>query len=372
MVRVRRASALVFELVGSGLVATHYVARRTLSIEELSLRILRRAEGWVCPEEIFEHEGPREQVAAELIRLIDGGLVIVEGTRGAEDDERFVQSWEWGAGAGAFHFGLRGARYEGTEGIARHMAERAATRPRVPLSAQGDAPDVVSLEVPPLDHPVLSALRRRRSRRAFGEAPLPLGAVADCLFGGLAVVGRARAADEWLPLKMAPSGGARNPFDGLLYAWNVEGLARGLYRYLPETHGLAPVATSSLPEISALVGGQAWFAGAGAVLLLVANVRRTMWKYPHPTGLRVILLEAGHIAQNMLVCAAHHGLAAAPTCAVSDLVLEDLCGLDPFEQAVLHTVVLGAPGGPPSEVDFDDIEPNEAFPGWLDRGPVGR
>ncbi|MDV4159365.1 MULTISPECIES: nitroreductase family protein [Rhizobium] len=36
----------------------------------------------------------------------------------------------------------------------------------------------------------------------------------------------------------------------------------------------------------------------------------------HPTGFRVVLIEAGHIAQNMLLAATASGLVATPTCAL--------------------------------------------------------
>ncbi len=317
---------------------------------------------------MFERLQPRERVAAEMIRLIDHGLVVVEGTPAAAEDDRFARAWEWGAAAGAFHFGLRGTRYLDSDGITKHLAERAATAPRVPLTAREEGAAVVPLEVPPLDHPLLSAFRRRRSRRSFGEAPISLGALAECLFGSMAIVGRAPAGAEHLPVKMTPSGGARNPFDAIVYACRVEGLAPGFHRYLPESHALAPLPSPDIPPIETLLGDQAWFARAGAVILLTATFRRSMWKYPHPGALRVVLIEAGHIAQNILLCAAHHGLAAVPTCAVSDLPLEESCGLDPIERAVLHAVVLGTSGGPPSVGDFSHIESNEAFPGWLERG----
>lgn len=367
MICIRRARALLLQLGGDKVIATHYVARKSVLLDELSLRLLQLTHAWVRPEDLFEQAAPRDRVAAALVQLIDGGFLVVEGTSAARDDEQFARDWEWGAAAGGFHFGLRGARYEDDEGRARHMAARIATQPRVAVVRRSDAADVVPLDVPPLDHPLLAALRRRRSRRAFQDAPVPLRALAECLFAGMAVVGHGRAGDEWLPVKMTPSGGARNPFDALAYAWNVDGLARGLYRYLPETHGLEPIATRALPAIPEILGDQRWFSKAGAVILLVASFRRTMWKYPHSGGLRVVLIEAGHIAQNMLVCAAHHGLAMAPTCAVSDLPLEELCGLDPIQQAVLHTVVLGVPGEGPSEADFPEIVPNDALPGWLER-----
>src|SRR5262249_36781366 len=92
-------------------------------------------------------------------------------------------------------------------------------------------------------------------------------------------------------------------------------------------------------------------AGGAAVVFLCAVFERSMYKYPHPTGYRVVLMEAGHIAQNLLLAATAHDLAAAPTCAISDRAVEELLGLDRVGQAALHAVALGARAAQPSPAD---------------------
>ncbi|MGO7859910.1 nitroreductase family protein, partial [Rhizobium ruizarguesonis] len=49
----------------------------------------------------------------------------------------------------------------------------------------------------------------------------------------------------------------------------------------------------------------------------------------HPTGFRVVLIEAGHIAQNMLLAATASGLVATPTCSLHDSVIEPMLDIDP-------------------------------------------
>jgi SagB-type dehydrogenase family enzyme len=208
-------------------------------------------------------------------------------------------------------------------------------------------------------------MRRRRSRRGFGADPLPLAALRDCLFSALAIVGFGETGAGPLPISMTPSGGARNPFEAFVYARHVEGLAPGVYHYAGVDGSLLPLPAAASPSIADLLGGQAWFADAGALILLTASFGRTMWKYPHPGALRVVLLEAGHIAQNLLLTAAWHGLAATPTCAVADSAIHALCGLDPITQAVLHTVAIGTPSGEVTEGDLASVVPNPAHPGWL-------
>src|SRR4029079_19630742 len=150
----------------------------------------------------------------------------------------------------------------------------------------------------------------------------------------------------------------RNPFEAYVVVRAVEGLSPGVYHYAGLDNSLAPVGPARVRPLSALVGNQAWFADAGAIVLLVANFDRCAWKYPHPTGFRVVLLEAGHVAQNLLLAATAHGLAAAPTCAISDQIAEELCGLDRIRQAAVHSVALGVRSPHPSSVDLVAMQDN--------------
>jgi nitroreductase len=68
-----------------------------------------------------------------------------------------------------------------------------------------------------------------------------------------------------------------------------------------------------------------------------------MWKYRHPLSYRMVTLEAGHIAQNLLVAASDLGLAAFPSGAVSDSAVEAALRLGGADIAVLYAVVVGRP-----------------------------
>ena len=115
------------------------------------------------------------------------------------------------------------------------------------------------------------------------------------------------------------------------------------------------------PPFSELLGGQEWFDDAAAVIFLVACFERTAWKYTHPTGYRVVLMEAGHIGQNLLLAAADAGLAAAPTAAIHDGVVEGLLGLEPPLRSAVYAVALGPPGPGRSVADFHAVVPNPVF-----------
>ena len=94
-----------------------------------------------------------------------------------------------------------------------------------------------------------------------------------------------------------------------------------------------------------------WFDHAATLILLVANFERTMWKYPHPTGYRVVVLEAGHIAQNIILAATAHDLASTPTCALSDVEAEALTGSKSITSTTMYCVALGRRSRTPTAVD---------------------
>ena len=87
---------------------------------------------------------------------------------------------------------------------------------------------------------------------------------------------------------MTPSGGARNPYEAYVYVRRVTDIKPGIYHYSGLTNSLGFITDSALPEPGDILGEQSWFDDAAAVILLVANFERTWWKYPHPTGFRVV------------------------------------------------------------------------------------
>ncbi len=139
----------------------------------------------------------------------------------------------------------------------------------------------------------------------------------------MGIVGETRNCVGTLPLAMTPSGGARNPYEAYVYARSVEGLAPGFYHYDAIDHTLARVDGDALPPPSDLLGGQRWTDAMPCILLLYARFERTMWKYDDANAYRVVLIEAGHIGQNVMLAATRNGLSACPTAALSHTRIND-------------------------------------------------
>jgi SagB-type dehydrogenase family enzyme len=159
-----------------------------------------------------------------------------------------------------------------------------------------------------------------------------------------------------VPQKMTPSGGSRNPYEAYVYVLDVEGMTPGIYHYSALEHSLGLVSSPPLPRPSEMLGWQKWTDDAAAVVFLVAHYSRTMWKYPHPMAYRAVLIEAGHIAQNIMIAATSHGLTANPTALFRDSMIESCLQLESVLQAVNYAVLLGRPAS--AKPDFGRFVPN--------------
>ncbi|HEX2691028.1 MAG TPA: SagB/ThcOx family dehydrogenase [Kofleriaceae bacterium] len=362
--RIRRASTLVLTLEGTGVIGCNYFSRTRAPVSPLAVDLLARLSDPHEPAELFagiEAAPVRAALATELLGLLDLGFLVIAGTDADALDQRIAREWAWGMTAGLYHFGIKDTEYQGPTYAFWFVTHQVATEPQVPLFTPNPVEEAIALSPPVLDG-ALGLMRARRSYRGFDrDRALPLAALRDCLYAGFAIVGFADAGipgAQRLPITMTPSGGARNPFEAYVVVRSVEGLTPGVYHYAGLDNSLARVGRSGGAALSQVVGNQAWFDDAGAIVFLVAHFDRCAWKYPHPTGFRVVLLEAGHVAQNLLLAATAHGLAAAPTSAISDELVEELCGLDRIRQAAVHAVALGVRSPHPSSVDLLAIEDN--------------
>jgi SagB-type dehydrogenase family enzyme len=140
-----------------------------------------------------------------------------------------------------------------------------------------------------------------------------------------------------------PSGGALYPIEVLVLALRVAGIASAYYRYQALGHRLVRVAPSPRRErLQTLFNDHPVHDAALAVLLVADLTRPSLAKYGGKSY-RLLLLEAGHAAQNLLLVATALGLAGLPLCGFLDDELAAGCGLDPPRQVVAYAVALGFP-----------------------------
>jgi len=160
--------------------------------------------------------------------------------------------------------------------------------------------------------------------------------------------------------KSNPSGGSLHPLEAYLLVRRVENLEPGLYHYHVTDHALEPVAMLQPAETEAharrFVANQDFFSDAPVQIALVARFRRTFWKYRnHPKAYRAIVLEAGHVSQNLYLAATELGLGAYVTAAINEIDIEKAFALDTLQESPIAVCGFGARAARRSMVELDPL-----------------
>ncbi len=170
----------------------------------------------------------------------------------------------------------------------------------------------------------------RRSQREFGARTLSLVELGQLAWAAQGITDRSG------PFRTAPSAGALYPLE--LYFATPSGVSH----YLPAGHAFEHRGRRDLrPELARAALDQPAVRQAPCVIVITAVTARTAHKYGERAG-RYVALEAGHVAQNLLLQAASLNLAAVPIGAFDDAALRRVLGLD-SEEVPLYIVAMGPP-----------------------------
>jgi SagB-type dehydrogenase family enzyme len=179
-------------------------------------------------------------------------------------------------------------------------------------------------------------IRLRRSECEFSDQPVALAELAKLLELSSGVT----SIDE-IQRRAAPSGGALYPVETYVLAFGVDGICPGLYHYFARDHVLEHVRLFSGIEVTKpFLPPRLLQARPKLMLVLSVVFARIQMKYLE-RGYRFALLEAGHIAQNIILTATGLGLNAVCVGGFWDDPFNDFIGFDPTKEAVVYSVLLG-------------------------------
>jgi SagB-type dehydrogenase family enzyme len=190
-------------------------------------------------------------------------------------------------------------------------------------------------------------LRERRSCRAYRAQTMPLTAVAALASAAYGAVEVTELPDRTSFLRRSvPSAGGLFPLEIFVFAQRVEGLPDGLHHYDVRGHELRTVRRGNLiPDLEPVLYTYPFIRNANLIFALSAVFHRTQKKYG-PRGYRYVLLEAGHVAQNVCLAAAEQDLSTLCMGGFVDSRFNRMLGLEPTLEGVVYTVAAGyaAPG----------------------------
>lgn len=343
----RAAKTLAFTVDDDELCGCNFIQKTTFTCSAALLDTLLELTQWSSHDAVAGRlaDTGSDDVEGLIETLVACGALLRAGSPEAQREDHFATAWDWQLPAALLHFTVQDNELIAVDALEAQQLAKMEHTPQPALVRRHAPGSDTHAMVPNLDADgVLALMALRRTRREVAQTPLSIQALADCLFAGLGIVGFTRNAAGTLPLRMTPSGGARNPFEAYVLAERVTGLARGLYHYSALDRSLLPLHSDVPERPSALVGDQLWVDDMACVVFLCAHFERTMWKYADPNAYRVILIEAGHIGQNIMLAATDHDLTACPTAALRHQEIAALCDLDdPVLHAPVYALALGAP-----------------------------
>jgi SagB-type dehydrogenase family enzyme len=348
----RRSPALISYWQDGKLLLENYARREKTEASPLVLEVLDALTDWQSPAALHARlkKIPPASIEDLLQALVSHGLVD------RDDDERAdggrtaaLDAWKsWSPAASYFHLATKDVAFTQREEAIRTLKTRAIESPPPPALKESAATVRIALPAPvaPQAESFASVLTQRRTWRRFGTRALSLDEIGT-LLGMTFGVQDWIDVDGWgrMPLKTAPSGGARHSIEAYVLVRRIGGLKPGLYHYQPAAHELHLIRTkpaqAAAADIRAYLPRQDWYGSASALILMTVVFPRVQWRYPFARAYRTVIAEAGHHCQNVCLVATSLGLAPFCTMALADSRIEKDLGLDGLTESVIYAAGVG-------------------------------
>jgi SagB-type dehydrogenase family enzyme len=337
------------------LILESFAGAAQIEASPLVLDVLDRFTDWE-PLDHVTHQMAR--VPAELLqRLVDA--LVQHGALESDAAPAAPSAWDawtpWSPAASFFHQSTKDVAFTPRDETNRRLKARATRDPiPPPLKAPYAGPRIA---LPPprrredVDAASIAAtlpdvLLGRRTWRRFGPRALRLDELST-LLGLTWGVQAWMEVEGWgrMPLKTAPSGGARHSIEAYVLARCVKNLTPGLYHYQPASHELHTIRTQTMrtsrAAILAYLPRQPFYGDASAVVFMSAVFARVQWRYAFARAYRTVLAEAGHHCQTFCLVATWLGLAPFCTMALADSRIEQDLQIDGVGESVLYASGVG-------------------------------
>jgi SagB-type dehydrogenase family enzyme len=203
--------------------------------------------------------------------------------------------------------------------------------------------DALSLPASDLPPSLAKMFSKRVSCRKFSVKHLTADDLGAMLHSGYGVLGKAVVNDVEFDHRPVPSAGATYSMQIFVLVRSVAGAEAGTYRYDPPTRRLNPVgARPDDAVIAEIFLGQRYVASASAIIVIASELGKALQRYGD-RGYRYALFEAGHVAQNIALCAAATGVGNLQTGGFLDSHLASLLQIDPAAVVPLYAAAVGYP-----------------------------
>lgn len=190
---------------------------------------------------------------------------------------------------------------------------------------------------------IFTVIKSRISRRKFTEEPISLEDLSYLLWATQGVKKIFdRSPDYKVTMRTVPSAGARHPFETYLAVNNVDELKKGIYYYVPTRHKLILIKeTENLKQkLTKAALGQNFVGENSVVFIWSAVPYRTEWRYDFESA-KLILLDAGHVCQNLYLACESLKLGTCAIGAFDTELFNELIDLDSEDEFVIYLSPVG-------------------------------
>ncbi|MFP4457519.1 MAG: SagB/ThcOx family dehydrogenase [Clostridia bacterium] len=186
---------------------------------------------------------------------------------------------------------------------------------------------------------ITDVINDRVSVRAYADENLALGELSYLLWvtQGIKYISKRPAT-----LRTVPSAGCRHPFETYLLINRVEGLKKGLYKYLPMDHELEVISLEDGidEKIKDSCYKQVMVVNSGVTFIWTAVRYRNYWRYGE-RGYRYVHLDAGHVAQNLYLASDVVDCGVCGIAAFYDDEINSIIGIDGVERYTAYVATCG-------------------------------
>ena len=194
----------------------------------------------------------------------------------------------------------------------------------------------------------LDLLDQRRSARVYTEEMMTQAQLALMLWSSQGIQSMRRKGNV-ATFRPVPSGGARHPFELYIAVRHVEGLEPGFYHYVPtEDIGekkvtieyLGPLFDDYETKMNDLLVGQKWATKAPVILFISCMPYRAEWRY-NDAAHRVMLIDLGHVGQNLMLSATALGLGSCCLAAYDQKLCDEVFSFNGIDEYTVYVLTLG-------------------------------
>lgn len=182
-------------------------------------------------------------------------------------------------------------------------------------------------------------MSERRSIRQFSGLFISKNELCSLLSSSSGLINLGESIDN--SRRPYPSAGARYPLEIYPLIQNCTGIEKGLYHYNVKENSLELLLKKDLSKLLIkITGGEKWLGNAAVVFIITGVLDRTRIKYGD-RGYRYILIEAGHLGQNLCLLATELGLGSCPLGGYIDSEVNRLLDVELQKEVALYLIAVG-------------------------------